>query len=199
VLSKIDNNFDKPVKQAIAGVIQEHANKVAFESSRFWEREQIYGGISFVGGETNLVWYPSSGFLTDKAVLVACYGVGGIAEKFARRPIAEQIAMSSGVVDRLHPGKAREMSKPIVVNWSKIPYNLGAWANWNPEAHGREIATTKPGYALLNKPHGRVHFCGSHLSQMPGWQEGAVLSAHRSINTLVSQAGATAKPMAGRG
>ncbi len=128
---------------------------------------------------------------------MACYGVGAIAKSFAKRPLAEQIAVSTAIVDRLHPGKASEMSKPIVVNWSKIPYNLGAWSNWNPEAAGREGGPPKPGYTLLNKPHGRVHFCGSHLSQMPGWQEGAVLSAHRTINTLVSQAGAKTAPAKG--
>jgi monoamine oxidase len=195
VLSKIDNNFDKPVKQAIGGLHFDHASKVAFESPRFWERDQIYGGISFVGGETGLVWYPSWGLHTDKGVLVACYAIGG--QKFATRPLAEQIAMSSAVVERLHPGKADQMGKPIAVNWSKIPYNYGAWANWNPEAGGREMPNTKPGYTLLNQPHGRVHFCGAHLSQMPGWQEGAVLSAHRTINTLVSQAGAKAAPAKG--
>jgi monoamine oxidase len=188
VLSKIDNNFDKPVKQAIASVVYDHSNKVAFESQRFWEREQIYGGISFVGGETSLVWYPSWGLHTDKAVLVACYSSGPAGEKLAKRSLAEQIAMSAAVVERLHPGQSKTMSQPIVINWSKIPYNLGPWPNWQAD---HDAANTKPAYMLLNKPHGRVHFCGAHLSQMPGWQEGAVFSAHRTVNALVQQSGAT--------
>ena len=44
-----------------------------------------------------------------------------------------------------------------------------------------------PTYRLLNQPHGPVHFAGAHLSQTPGWQEGAVLSAHRTIAALASQ------------
>lgn len=44
-----------------------------------------------------------------------------------------------------------------------------------------------PAYRLLNQPQGRVHFAGAHLSQMPGWQEGAVFSAHRTIAALAKQ------------
>jgi monoamine oxidase len=185
VLSKIDNNFDKPVKQAIASVIYDHSNKVAFETPRFWENDQIYGGISFVGGETNMVWYPSWGLHSDKAVLVACYASGKPAAAFAKRPLSEQIAMSAAVVERLHPGKSGQMSKPMVVNWEKIPYNLGPWPNWNPEIGGE--GANNPAYKLLNQPHGRVYFSGAHLSQIPGWQEGAVLSAHRTINALAER------------
>lgn len=56
ILAKIDTNFAAPVKTAIAAVPYDFSNKIGFESPRFWEREQIYGGISFVGGETSLVW-----------------------------------------------------------------------------------------------------------------------------------------------
>jgi monoamine oxidase len=190
ILSKIANNFDKPVKAAIASVKYDHSNKVAFESPRFWEKEQIYGGISFVGGETNMVWYPSWGLHSDKAVLVACYSSGVPGEKFAKHSVAEQIAMSAAVVERLHPGKSKEMSQPIVVNWTKIPYNMGPWPNWEVA----EGTNTKPAYMLLNQPHGRVHFCGAHLSQMPGWQEGAVYSAHRTIAALAKQNGLARVP-----
>jgi monoamine oxidase len=50
VLSKIDCNFAEPVSKAIAGVLYDNSNKVAFEAPRFWEREQIYGGLTFVMG-----------------------------------------------------------------------------------------------------------------------------------------------------
>src|SRR5208283_500338 len=45
VLAGIDTDFSPPVKQAIAGAKYDHAAKVAFESPRFWEAEQIYGGL----------------------------------------------------------------------------------------------------------------------------------------------------------
>ena len=50
----------------------------------------------------------------------------------------------------------------------------GAWAEWTRD--GRRQA-----YALLLEPDGPFYFAGEHMSWIPGWQEGAVLSAHEAI------------------
>lgn len=186
ILAGIDTNFAPAVKAAIASVPYDHSNKIGFESSRFWEKEQIYGGISFVGGDTGLVWYPSNGLHTERGMLLACYGSGPRAKDFAARPLEEQIAIARGVVGRLHPGREGELTRPVVVNWSKIPFNLGPWPVYSGRS-GQEGYIDDPAYRLLNQPHGRVHFAGAHLSQMPGWQEGAILSAHRCIALIADQ------------
>jgi monoamine oxidase len=72
VLAKIDTDFSPALKKTIAGVVYDHSNKVAFESPRFWEKEQIYGGISFVGGPTTLIWYPSAGLHSPAASSTGC-------------------------------------------------------------------------------------------------------------------------------
>jgi len=186
ILSKIDNNFDKPVKTAIASVPYDYSNKIGFDAPRFWEKQQIFGGISFVGGDTSLVWYPSNGLHTARGMLLACYGSGPNAKGFAARPLEEQIAIARGVVGRLHPGHEGDLSNPVVVNWSKIPFNLGPWPAWSG-ASGQEGHLDDPAYRLLNEPHGRVYFSGAHLSQMPGWQEGAVLSAQRTLGQIATR------------
>ncbi|MBL8771360.1 MAG: FAD-dependent oxidoreductase [Phenylobacterium sp.] len=186
ILAGVESNFDKPVKAAIAGVPHDYSNKIGFDAPRFWEKDQIYGGISFVGGETNLVWYPSNGLHTARGMLLACYGSGRAAKGFAARPIDEQIAIARGVVARLHPGHEADLSAPAVVNWSKIPFNMGPWPAWGGRG-GQEGHLDDPAYRLLNLPHGRVYFSGAHLSQMPGWQEGAVLSAQRTLNLIAER------------
>lgn len=183
ILAKVDTNFGPEVKKAIASVPYDFSNKIGFDSPRFWEKQQIYGGISFVGGETGLVWYPSNGLYGARGMLLACYGSGPAAKGFAERPLQDQIEIARKVVGRLHPGHERELSAPVVVNWSKIPFNLGPWPAWGGRG-GQEGVLSSPEYRLLNEPHGRVHFSGAHLSQMPGWQEGAVLSAHRTIDQI---------------
>ena len=186
ILAKVDTNFDKPVKSAIASVPYDYSNKIGFDSPRFWEKQQIYGGISFVGGDTSLVWYPSNDLHTARGMLLACYGSGPNAKGFAARPLEEQIAIARGVVGRLHPGHEGELASPVVVNWSKIPFNLGPWPAWSGQG-GQEGHLDDPAYRLLNEPHGRVYFSGAHLSQMPGWQEGAVLSAQRTLGQIASR------------
>ena len=186
ILAKIDTNFDKPVKAAIASVPYDYSNKIGFDAPRFWEKQQIYGGISFVGGETNLVWYPSNGLHTARGMLLACYGSGPAGKVFATRPLSEQIAIARAVVGRLHPGHEADLSNPVVVNWSKIPFNMGPWPAYGG-AGGQEGHIEDPAYKLLNEPHGRVYFSGAHLSQMPGWQEGAVLSAQRTLGLIATR------------
>lgn len=190
VLAKIDSNFDKTVKTAIASVPYDFSNKIGFDSPRFWEKQQIFGGISFVGGETSLIWYPSADLHSARGMLLACYGSGPAAKGFAAKPLEEQIAIARSVVGRVHPGHEGDLTAPVVVNWSKIPFNLGPWPAWEGQG-GQEGHLDSPAYRLLNEPHGRVYFSGAHLSQMPGWQEGAVLSAHRTLGLIASRVSQT--------
>ena len=104
VLAGIDTDFSTPVKQAIAGAKYDHAAKVAFESPRFWEAEQIYGGLSFGGPTTGAVWYPSSGFQSNRGIILGAYVAGPTAQAFEALPTAKQIDMARSAIDKLHPG-----------------------------------------------------------------------------------------------
>lgn len=199
VLSKIDCNFAKPVAAAIASVVYDNSNKVAFEAPRFWEREQIYGGISFVGGETSLIWYPSWGLHSERGMILGCYSSGRMGAKFGQRPIAEQIAMARAAIERTHPGHGNDCVNALAVNWKKIPYSLGPWPNWSPERQGpQESRNESAEFRLLCQPEGRVFFASSALSQTPGWQEGGIQSAHAAVAALTKQVSARAQTEPGR-
>jgi monoamine oxidase len=188
VLAKIDCDFAKPVAAAISGVVYDNSVKVAFEAPRFWEKEQIYGGISFVGGETSLIWYPSTGLHSERGMILGCYSSGKMGAKMAKRPMEEQIAISRAAIENVHPGHGYECVNPLAVNWIKVPYSLGPWPNWTPGVVGhQEGHTDTPAYRLLNKPDGRVFFSSAALSQTPGWQEGALQSAHATVAALTQQ------------
>ena len=120
-----------PYRDAIAGVQYDYSNKIAFEARRFWEAEQIYGGITFVGGETALIWYPSDGLHSARGMLLGCYSSGQLARSFQKRSIAEQIAAARAAIEMAHPGHSADCVSPVVVNWHKVPYSLGPWPAWN--------------------------------------------------------------------
>ncbi|MBS0297649.1 MAG: FAD-dependent oxidoreductase [Proteobacteria bacterium] len=187
ILARIDNDFDAPVRAALAQTEPGYSNKIGFDAPRFWERQEIYGGISWVGGETNMVWYPSNGMRTARGLLLACYASGAVAKRFAERPIAEQIAIARAAVGHLHPGHEADLSNPAVINWSKIPFSEGPWPGWVGGGRVAEGHMEDPDFRLLNQPHGRVYFSGSQVSQMPSWQEGAVFAAHRSIELIAQR------------
>jgi monoamine oxidase len=179
VLAGIPSDFSAPLRRAIASTRYEDSTKVAFQSAPFWESQQIYGGISFVGGETSIIWYPSDRFQQPQAVLLAAYSSQENGRIFARRPLDQQIAIARGAVEAIHPGHGRDLARPIVVNWGKIPFSKGPWLEWEKDGNGLDA------FRLLNQADGPFLFAGSHLSQYSGhWQEGAVLSGRRAADAI---------------
>lgn len=182
LLAKVENNLSTPVRQAIAQVQFGYANKVAWQSRRFWESDyQIYGGLSFINQEASGLWYPSGGFNQAEGVLVAAYNNGETARKFGERSLAEQIEISRQAVELLHPGHSHELRKPLAIAWSKIPYNLGPWINH---------AVAEPDYQLLNQAQGRVYLTSDGLahSGVGIWQEAAAGAARRVVRHLFERA-----------
>jgi monoamine oxidase len=177
VLAKIPTDFAPAVQGAIASIEWQESVKIAWQSRRFWEQQfDIYGGISWIKGMTNMVWYPSAGLFSDQGVLLGAYTSGVNGAKFAARPMAEQFEMTRVVVERLHPGHGKELRRPIGINWSKVPYSLGEAAHYKPG----QVAE----YQLLNQPDGPFHFVGDYLSKVGTWQESAMTSARRTINLI---------------
>jgi monoamine oxidase len=174
VLATIDNDFTADYRSAIASVEYGNAIKIAWESKRFWEsKDHIYGGISWVAGPTNLVWYPSDRFFSDSGILLGAYTTRGTDQAFMAKSLAEQFEESRAMIEGLHPGHGADLQKPMGIAWSKVPYSLGISARYRNYQD--------PSYLRLNEPDGPFYFAGEHLSQVGAWQEGAVLSAQRTI------------------
>jgi len=140
-----------------------------------------------------LIWYPSWGLHSERGMILGCYSSGRMGEKFAQRPIAEQIAMARAAIEKAHPGHGKDLTNPLAVNWKKVPFSLGPWPNWNPEQQGpQEGRNDSAEFKLLCQPEGRVFFASAALSQTPGWQEGGIQSAHAAVDALAKQVTARA-------
>ena len=170
---------------------------MAFEAPRFWETDDaIYGGCGWTDRLNENIIYPSNGFHHPRGVLVGAYVAGWThqenPDKFASLPMAEQIAISRGSVEAMHPGRGRQLEKPIVVNWGKVAWSEGVGAigpDWGGEKRGAR-------YEELLKPEGPIVFAGEHLSYVGLWQEGAALSAHEALKLVHSMAADRAKAAA---
>ncbi len=177
VLRAIDADFSPAYRTAIGAIDYAESVKIAWQSRRFWETDdQIYGGISWVKGLTAMVWYPSDRFFSPKGILLGGYAGRDDAVTLAAKPLAEQLSMSRAAVEGLHPGRGRELDKGMAVAWGKVPYSLGIRALFRQDQ--------ERDYALLNEPDGPFYFAGEHLSHVGAWQEGAILSARRTINMI---------------
>jgi monoamine oxidase len=179
LLKSIPNDFSASVRQAIAATHYSDSYKIAWESKRFWESEyNIYGGISWLqGGPINMVWYPSGKMHSDIGVMLSGYGLQSL-PAFNELPNMEaRFAASRAAVETLHPGHGKDLSSPIYVQWEKIPYNQGAWIS----AFGDYYSGP---YRAFLEPDERIFFAGDHCSHVVAWQEGAALSAHRTVRMI---------------
>lgn len=184
ILANIDSDFSAEVGAALRRVKYDHSLKVAFEAPRFWEAQQVYGGISYVKNDAGLVWYPSHGFQSDTGIVVGAYANGEAGQRLGDKPLAERIAYAAASIEQVHPGCSKLLRHGINVTWHKIPYSLGPWTlEWEGDD-----GNSPDDYRLLNQPDQRVYFATANLSQMPGWQEGAMLSAQRAVGMLSARA-----------
>jgi monoamine oxidase len=201
VARTLDADFSPQIRAILDAVHYDSAYKVAWEASRFWEKEaNIYGGISYLQQPVDLVWYPSARIFSDKGILVSGYSIEygpsspPLSDMLSGGPLAYRSATANGYafghlpsleakldasrrsVELLHPGHGKDLANPVYISWGHIPYNLGSWISfeWSDE---KALAT-------LQAPDRRVYFAGDHTSRLVGWQEGAALSAHRVINQL---------------
>ncbi len=187
MLSRLDSDFSPERKAVAARTPMAPSTKVAFEARRFWEEDDhIYGGLAWTQAENEVVWYPSSGFNSAKGVIVGAYAAGFTGEenarRFSERSAEERIAISAATIERMHPGRARELTKPVTVGWSQCPWAKGVAVFWDDMPGGRGAD-----YKLLCSAEDRVVFAGEHLSYLPAWQEGAAQSAHSAITLLQTQ------------
>ncbi|MFK7864142.1 MAG: flavin monoamine oxidase family protein [Pseudohongiellaceae bacterium] len=175
ILRTIANDFSSATQSAIGQVRMANPTKIAFQSPRFWEKEeQIYGGISWTDPGIRQVWYPSGGFGQDQGVIVGSYLFGGSnASHFSNLSPEARIEFALAAGEKIHPSYRGNLNKGISVAWSNVNYSRGGWAVSNPSA-------------VLQKPDGPFLFAGDHLTYLQGWQEGAVMSGLNALNNLHS-------------
>jgi len=187
----IDNNFSHPFSNALKAAKRGETCKVGWQADRrFWELDnQIYGGISYINHNITQMWYPSNGYLfEEKGVLTGAYNYTRRAEFLGRQHLPERLKIAAAGAHRLH-GDAFTKAVPIdlglSIAWHHVPYQLAGWADWDGVAPVH--------YETLLEPDGRVIVAGDQVSYLPGWQEGAMLSAHHVLRQITRERRVMAK------
>ncbi len=180
ILKNIPNDLSAAHKKSIAEVNYASAGKIGFYAPRrFWEEDHgIYGGMSWTNREIAQVMYPSHGIHQPDGTLVGMYTFGGdIGDAYTKATVQERLARAIASGQKLHPDYAKQVQAGISVAWKRVPFNEGAWAEWSPELR-------KTIYPILTQPDGPIHLAGEHVGTLQAWQEGAILSAHKTIENI---------------
>ena len=177
-LKKVDADFSPAVESVIDKASYDSAYKIAWQSRRFWEQDDnVYGGLSFLQQTVNVVWYPSYKLFSPKGAIVSGYSVENGTPFGALPNVQAKLDASRLAVEKLHPGRGKELHDAVYVSWGQIPFNLGSWIS----GFGRQ---SQADYAVITQPDRRVYFAGDHTSHIVGWQEGAAMSALRAMDMI---------------
>jgi monoamine oxidase len=184
VLKGIDNGLSQPFKDAMAKCAYAPVGKIGLQMKRrFWEEDHsIYGGHVFTdNADINSISLPSTGWQSQKGVLLGYYNFGPDAAKVSGKSIADRAAMAVDFGQKVFPAYKESYESSFSVAWHRVKYNLGGWGMWSDEAR----ATA---YPVLCEPDGRIYLAGEHLSYIGGWQAGAFESAWQQIERLHARA-----------
>ena len=180
ILSQLEHNFSDAMEAGIAAVPYAPSFKAGVQfKRRFWEEDEaIYGGITFTDLPIGQMSYPSTDFLSKgKGVVLCSYLFGVHAFEFSSLPPEERLKKTMESVVKIHPQAAKEFDNGVTMAWHRSPFTLGCyglWTNETRELHFKNVST-------MDK---RVVMAGEHISYIPAWQEGAILSAMEAIRQL---------------
>ncbi|WP_196892737.1 flavin monoamine oxidase family protein [Aureivirga marina] len=184
ILKKIPNNFESEFKKSLDSIEFSKATKVGWQcNNRFWESKEnhIFGGISWTTDPIRQIWYPSHDFYADKGILVGAYT--GDKDKLGELSPDERCSISKQSVSKFHPeildNEIVPLHKGITISWQHVPYIEGSWPLWNH--HDIIDATHTNAYRRLLMPDRRFYIMGDQVSTIPGWQEGAMMSAEHVV------------------
>ena len=193
-------NFSKDFTDAVSQVRFTNGCKVGWQANRrFWENDknQIFGGISWTDHLIAQVWYPSNDYFSKKGTMTGAYipgahkanglpPVNDSAEIFGRLSLAGRLKVAREGGKRLHPeiGDDRivPLSRGVSIAWQNVPFQRGQAADYDPNDPKDRAA-----YARLLAPEGRFMVVGDQVSPLPGWQEGAVMSALHVIELVTDK------------
>jgi len=180
VLGQIEVQVSAAKQRAIRAVPYWASSKVGLQfKRRFWETDaHIQGGISYTDTPIRMISYPSTDYFSGgKGVLLGAYTFGPVAFEFTALSPEERVKAALHYGRMLHPQYDAEFDNGISVGWHRVPWTLGCAGNWSQAARTEH-------YDNLAAIDGRIVLAGEHLSYLPAWQEGAILSSLDAIGRL---------------
>ncbi|MBR0694176.1 flavin monoamine oxidase family protein [Bradyrhizobium lablabi] len=181
ILSQLAIDVSAPLRNAIDALPYAGAVKIGLQfKRRFWEEDEaIYGGISFTDLPIRQISYPSYGFnRAGRGILLGAYLFEGAnAYEFTAMTPSERVASAVEFGAMIHPQYKAEFETGVAVAWHRVPFTLGCSGEWTDAGRAQH-------YRNLCQIDGRIVLAGEHVSHLPAWQEGAILSSLDAIARL---------------
>ena len=183
ILNGIENNFPAEYSQALTLPARGKLLKIGLQArERFWEEENIFGGISWTHQDITQIWYPEHGTFMPKGILLGAYSwEPEIVNRIAALSPSERIELAVRQGEKVHSNYRQYIETGVSVCWHRMNHLLGCGSYWTEDTYAK-------GFNLLQAPAGRHYMMGDQLSTLIGWQEGAVRSAWHALKQVQNRA-----------
>ncbi|HEY6125831.1 MAG TPA: FAD-dependent oxidoreductase [Steroidobacteraceae bacterium] len=174
---------DVDIAPALSAAKRRVINELAYDTivratlqsrTRYWEKDGFNG---FGHSDTpQQIWHFTHDQPGPRGLLVSfiCGATGGRVGDM--EPEARERFLVAEM-ERAHPGLTDHYEGAFVHVWHKHPWAKGALALPSPgQMTGMCVGA--------EKPEGRIHFAGEHLSHFSGWIQGALESGLRAVREL---------------
>jgi monoamine oxidase len=182
LMAGIPNNFPSEYAATFTAVPRGKLVKIGFQMrERFWEKQQIYGGISWTTQDITQIWYPCHGIHRQKGVVLGAYMFGSVAgpgaDRFERMTPAERLEAAIRQGEKIHADYRAQVETGVSVIWHRMNNMLGCAAEWDEDVRSKY-------FAGIQAPFGRHYMIGDQVSYRSGWQQGAMSSALHAVKDI---------------
>jgi monoamine oxidase len=152
----------------------------------------IYGGISWTDDPITQIWYPSNAYHDRKGVLTGAYNFSANAACFGRMKVPERLRKAREGAELFGKEFAAGLDRGVAIAWQNMAYIKGGWAQWNNVAKEEKKSAEHynhiiQGTGVDGEDKDPCFFIvGDQASSLPGWQEGAIVSALNAISRLAN-------------
>jgi len=165
-------------REVISNLPYRSSVRFLLQTDRSYWRDQGLSGAARTSAPCE-IWDGSFGQLSVNGLLsVTAGGQPAMRERFAALAPDEQLRLGISMAEGAFSDLEGHYQKGFTQNWTDEPWSRGAFAVSYP---GQMTSWGTKGW----DPEGRIHFAGEHVSPWPGWMEGALWSAERTVQEIL--------------
>jgi monoamine oxidase len=145
----------------------------------------IYGGISWTDNPITQIWYPSNAYHDRKGVLTGAYNFAANAARAGHMTVEERLREARAGAALFGKEFAEGLERGVAIAWQNMAHIKGGWAQWNNvEDSVQHYNHIIQGTGINGASNPCFFIVGDQVSSLPGWQEGAIVSALNAISRL---------------
>ncbi|TDF92784.1 flavin monoamine oxidase family protein [Paenibacillus piri] len=166
----------KEKNDAIQNQLSTSVTRTVVQSrTKFWKN---LSSFTTVNTDLKIGWLYDATFTqtTSRRGLICSYSSGEAAREIAR---AGNLNAAVSEIKQVLPELSYNYEGAAVFSWDHNPYSRGAYAWYRPKQMIRMIPT-------LSAQQDSIYFAGDDTSLFPGWIEGAISSALRTVNQIIA-------------